>query len=158
MVMFVLVVLFVVLPLTELYMAIEVGRWIGAPETIALLLAISVFGAWLARRQGLAVLGRVRAQLDAGRIPGRDLMDGLLVLIAGTLLLIPGFITDAIGLLLLLPPARAGARWVLFRRWRRRVQRVSSTWTVVSGVPAGGDGSSNGTPPPALESSGPEVE
>ncbi len=156
--MFVVVLLFVVLPLTELYVAIEVGRWIGAPETIGLLLAVSVFGAWLARRQGLAVLGRVRAQLDAGRIPGRDLMDGLLVLIAGFMLLIPGFITDALGLLLLLPPARAGARSMLFRRWRRRVQRVSSTWTVVSDVPAAGGGRSNGPPPSALGPSRPEVE
>lgn len=157
MVMFVLVVLFVALPLTELYVAIQVGRWIGAAETIALLLAVSVAGAWLARRQGLAALERVRAQLDAGRLPGRDLADGLLVLIAGILLLVPGFITDAVGLLLLLPPARAGARWMLFRRWRRRVQRVSSTWTVVSNTPAGGGGRHD-QPPRALGPSGQDAE
>lgn len=143
------VILLVALPLVEIYLAVEVGRLIGAAETVALLLVISLGGAWLARRQGLAVLVRVRDKLNAGEIPGRDVAHGLLILVAGVLLLIPGFLTDALGLLLLLPPVRSGAQLLLFRRWRKRVQRVSSTWTVVSGDRgADGDGAAPRELPP----------
>ncbi|MEZ5169609.1 MAG: FxsA family protein [Acidimicrobiia bacterium] len=146
------VILVVALPVVELYLAVEVARLVGAAETVALLLVISIGGAWLARRQGLAVLARVREKLNAGEIPGRDLVHGLLVLIAGLLLLVPGFLTDAVGLLLLLPPVRSGAQLLLFRRWRRRVQRVSSTWTVVSTgrETSSADGSDRRPPPGAL--------
>ena len=73
---------------------------------IALLLSISIVGAWIVKRQGSGTLRRIRAELDAGRVPGAHLVDGGLLLLAGFLLLVPGFITSAFGLLLLLPPVR----------------------------------------------------
>ena len=144
-----LVALFIVVPLVELYLIIEVGRALGAAETVALLIVISVVGAWLAKRQGLAVLGRIRAQLEAGLLPGRELVDGALVLVAGVLLLTPGFLTDTVALLLLLPPVRAFGRRLLVGRWRRRLVRVESTWRVQR-PPAGPTPDEGGNPPPAI--------
>jgi UPF0716 protein FxsA len=95
---------------------IQVGQWLGVLDTLVLLVLISVVGAWLAKREGLGVLRRIRQQLDLGRVPGAELVDGFLVLFAGALLLTPGFLTDCLALLLLLPPVRAAVRRVL-RRW-----------------------------------------
>jgi UPF0716 protein FxsA len=104
----------IVVPLVELYAAIQVAHAIGAFDTIVLLVVVSVVGAWLTKREGFVVLRRLRAQLEAGRVPARELVDGALVLGAGVLLLVPGFVTDAVGLLVLFPPTRA-----LFRRYLR---------------------------------------
>ncbi|HEV3402312.1 MAG TPA: FxsA family protein, partial [Acidimicrobiales bacterium] len=90
---------------------------IGPWYTILLLLAVSAAGAWLVKREGLGVLRRFRRQLDAGAIPGRELADGVLILFAGALLLTPGFLTDCVGLLLLLPPVRAVIRASVLRRF-----------------------------------------
>lgn len=98
--------LFTVVPVIELYLLIRVGRLIGALPTVALILAISMAGAWLVRAQGFAILGRVRSELAQGRIPAGDLLDGALVLVGGILLLTPGFFTDFLGLFFLIPPAR----------------------------------------------------
>ena len=117
----VLVVLFIVAPLVEITVIVEVAHAIGGWNAIGLLVLISIAGAWLTRYQGWIVYRRVREQLDAGHLPGRDLIDGALVLAAGMLMVTPGFVTDAIGLLLLLPPTRAIARALLSRRFARRV-------------------------------------
>jgi len=116
-----LVLLFVVVPLVELYVIIQVGQAIGALWTIALLLLDSLFGAWLLRSQGRAVWARFRATLAAGRPPARETVDGALVIVGGTLMLAPGFITDAFGVLLLLPPTRALMRRGLMRHARSRL-------------------------------------
>lgn len=122
-----LVALFIVIPLVEIAVIIQVGQYLGVVNTIGLLLIISISGAWVVKRQGLGVLRRIREQRDLGRVPGAELFDGALILVAGVLLLTPGFVTDAVGLLLLIPPFRRGMRWWLRRRWERRVQvfRVS---------------------------------
>ena len=99
----------------------ELASGIGTLETIGLLILVSVLGAWLVRAQGLGVLRRVQSQLAQGRTPGKELVDGLLILVAGALLLTPGFMTDALGLVLLLPPTRAIVRTVLVQRFRNRV-------------------------------------
>jgi len=112
-----LIVLFIVVPLAEIAVIIEVGSTLGAVPTIGLLLIISLVGAWMVKRQGLSVLRRIAGQLDAGRVPGAELVDGAAVLLAGALLLTPGFITDTAGLILLIPPVRAGFRAVLRRRF-----------------------------------------
>jgi UPF0716 protein FxsA len=118
-VMALLVALFVAVPLVEIAVIIKVGESLGVANTIALLLLISILGAWLVKRQGVGLVRRVQVELAAGRIPGSALVDGALLLVAGTMLLLPGFVTDAVGLLLLLPPVRAGVRRWLRRRWMR---------------------------------------
>jgi UPF0716 protein FxsA len=117
-----LVLLFLAVPVVELAVIIKVGEALGVWDTLALLLLISLVGAWLVRRQGLAVMRSAQEELAQGRMPGVALADGVLVLAAGGLLLVPGFVTDAIGLLLLLPPMRAGVRRWLRRRWTRRLE------------------------------------
>ncbi|HEX9969497.1 MAG TPA: FxsA family protein [Acidimicrobiales bacterium] len=106
----VLALLFLVVPFAELYVLLQVGQWIGVGETIALLVVVSVVGAWLVKREGLGVLRRAQARLQEGTMPGRELVDGVLILFAGALLLTPGFLTDVVGVLLLLPPVRAMLR------------------------------------------------
>ncbi len=117
--------LLIVAPLVELYVVLRVGASIGALNTIALLVAVGVIGSWLVKRQGLAVAGRMRQQLEAGGDPSRQLVDGFLVLAAGVLLVLPGFVSDVIGLLLLVPPVRAvAARGILRRAGRQRATRL----------------------------------
>jgi len=110
-----LILLFIVVPLVELYVIIQVGEAIGALPTIGLLLLDSVLGSWLLRSQGRAVWRRFREALALGRPPARETVDGALVIVGGTLMLAPGFITDAFGVLLLLPPTRAIVRRALLR-------------------------------------------
>jgi UPF0716 protein FxsA len=116
-----LVLIFIVLPIAELYVIIQVGHVLGVVNTLALLVLISFAGAWLMKREGLNTWRRAQRQVDAGVVPGRELVDGALILLAGALLLAPGFITDALGLLLLLPPVRAAVRAFTRQRIERRV-------------------------------------
>jgi UPF0716 protein FxsA len=112
---------FIVVPIVEIYVAIQVGHAIGALNTIALLIVMSLVGAWLTKREGFAVLRRIRGQVDAGKVPTNELIDGGLILGGGLLMLVPGFVTDAFGLLLLLPPTRIAARAFLKRRFSLQV-------------------------------------
>src|SRR3954454_10287433 len=102
--------LFIVVPLAELYVIIQVGHAIGLLPTIALLFADSVLGSILLRSQGRAVWRRFNEALAAGRMPHREVQDGVLVIFGGAFLITPGFITDIFGLLLLLPPTRSVIR------------------------------------------------
>ncbi len=104
--MFRLLLLFTTVPLVELALLLWIGARIGVGPTIALILVTGVAGASLARHQGLATWRRFQAALAAGRLPGDELLEGLLILVAGALLLTPGVLTDAVGFLLLVPPAR----------------------------------------------------
>lgn len=122
MVLLVLVVLFVVLPVAELAVILQVADGIGVAETIVLLLTVSALGGWLCKREGLGVLRRIQAGLDEHRLPTRELADGGLILFAGALLMTPGFLTDVLGLLLLLPPTRAVFRGVLLSVLARRAR------------------------------------
>ena len=112
-----LLLLFVGLPLLELYFLIQIGSVIGAVPTIALSIFTAVLGSWLVRRQGFGVLMRVRESLARDEVPALDLLDGVLILAAGLVLLLPGFLTDILGFLMLIPPLR---RWVV----RRYVQVI----------------------------------
>jgi UPF0716 protein FxsA len=114
---FLILALFIVVPMVEIYVIIQVGHAIGVLETIGLLLLVSFVGAWLTKHEGFIVLQRLRAQLEAGRAPTAELIDGVLVLAAGVLMLTPGFVTDAVGLLVLFPPTRALLRAYLRRRF-----------------------------------------
>ena len=108
-------------PLLELYVIIRVAGGFGTGETILLLIAVSVVGAWMVRRSGLGVLNQIRARVERGELPTGELVDGLLILIAGALMLTPGFITDAVGLLLLFLPTRMVVRSLLVRRFAKKV-------------------------------------
>jgi UPF0716 protein FxsA len=142
----VLIFFFVVLPLLELAVFIQCAQWIGALNSIAVLILVSVVGVVIVRHQGLGVYRKVRAQLRAGTVPAADLVDGLLILVAGLLLIIPGFVTDAIGLLLLLPPVRGLVRRLLRRRYSVRVAntvvKVANTQGPKFRNPTGTPGSS----------------
>ncbi len=117
----ILVLLFLVVPLVELYVLIQVGEEIGALNTIGLLLVISVVGAWLAKREGLGVWRRINEQVRAGKVPAADLVDAFLIFLAGALLLTPGFVTDVLAIGLLVPPTRALVRRSVRRRYTRRL-------------------------------------
>ena len=116
-----LLALFIVVPLAELYVILKVGDAIGAVPTIALLAADSVLGALLLRAQGRSVWARFNATMAAGRVPHRELIDGVLVIFGGAFLITPGFLTDIVGLVLLIPPTRALVRRLVARRLGRRI-------------------------------------
>jgi UPF0716 protein FxsA len=106
-------------PLLEIYVVIEVGRAIGVPATLALLILDALLGTILMRSQGRAVWRRARETLRAGRVPGREALDGALVIVGGALLIAPGFITDALGALLLVPLTRRPIGRMVVRRLTR---------------------------------------
>jgi UPF0716 protein FxsA len=136
--MAVLVLLFIVVPVAELYVIIQVGGLIGVWPTLALLLADALLGSLLLRHQGRGAWRRFNAAIAERRFPGREVADGVLIVIGGTLLLTPGFLTDVVGVFLLIPPTRALCRGLLRRYTLRRFAVIG----VPGGFPRGG-------PPPA---------
>ncbi len=125
-----LLILFIGLPIAELYVIIQVGQAIGLLPTLAILVLDGFLGAALARSQGRAAWARFNQALAEGRVPARETFDGAMIIVGGAFLLAPGFITDAIGLALLLPPTRALLRGAIARMARRR---TAFTWTVLGG-------------------------
>ena len=145
-----LVVLFIVVPIAELYVIWKVGDAIGIWLTLALLAADSVLGSLLLRAQGRSVWGRFNTALAEGKIPHREVIDGVLVIFGGAFLITPGFLTDIVGLVLLIPPTRALVRRLVVRRLGRRIV-VSATTR--SRVPYDVDGTAREetAPPGRLE-------
>lgn len=125
----------VVVPLVELYIIIQVGQEIGPLPTILALIAVSIVGTWLLKREGTATWNRLRAALARGEMPTNEATDGALILFGGALLLTPGFLTDVVGLLLILPPTRAAvkgsARRFLGGWAMRRMGRAGAAGRVV---------------------------
>ena len=117
----ILALLFLVVPIVELYLVVAVSGQIGFGSTLLIIIAISVAGAWLVKYEGLGIMRRLQDQLRRGQMPTNELIDGGLILFAGALMLTPGFLTDALGLILLVPPTRAVVRAVLKRRFAGRV-------------------------------------
>ena len=115
---------FIVIPIIEITVAIQVAHSIGGLNTIALLLLFSIAGAWLAKREGFSVLRRIQEQLENRAVPTNELIEAGLVFAGGVLLVVPGFVTDAFGLLLLFPLTRHMARRTLRRRFGLRVRRI----------------------------------
>ncbi|WP_346893034.1 FxsA family protein [uncultured Roseibium sp.] len=106
----------ILLPLIEISVFIWVGGAIGVLPTVLLTILTAVAGTLMLRQQGLSLVMRMQSELDAGRVPGKDMMHGAMIVIASLLLLIPGFVTDAIGLLLFIPPVRDMlARFIISR-------------------------------------------
>ena len=110
-----LVAALIVVPLVEIYLLVQVGQVIGPLPTIALLLAMSLLGAYLLRREGSRTFRAFRSAMGSGRVPAKEVADGALVIFGGALLLTPGFATDLLGLACVLPVTRAGLRTVLTR-------------------------------------------
>src|ERR671935_1923084 len=125
--LFALIGLFIVVPLVELYVILKVGDAIGAVWTILLLAADSVLGSLLLRAQGRSVWRRFNTAVAEGKVPHREVIDGVLVIFGGAFLITPGFITDVVGILFLLPPTRALIRRLLIRRLGPRL-RFRSSW------------------------------
>ena len=122
-----LLLLFTVVPLLELFILVKLGNLVGVAPTIALVIVTGVLGAWLARVQGLGVVRRLRSELAEGRLPAEAVIDGLLILVAGAVLLTPGLITDTLGFVLLVPPGRAAIRKIVAGAFARKVNRQDPT-------------------------------
>ena len=127
--MAILVVLMIVVPLIELWIIIEVGTLLGAGPTIVLLLACSFFGAWLVKHQGRAAWTRFTTAMSSGKVPAKETADGALVILAGALLLTPGFLTDFVGLLLLTPFVRRFIRGTALAGLIKRSGWIGVTYT-----------------------------
>jgi UPF0716 protein FxsA len=110
-------------PIAELYVAVKVADAIGVLLTVVLLIAGWPLGLWLVRAEGRVAWARLRAASATGRSPGREVLDGALILAGGALFIVPGFITDVLGLVLLVPPTRALARAGLVRNLQSRLVR-----------------------------------
>lgn len=125
----ILLALFIAVPVVEIAVIIQVGGLIGAWPTVALIVATAMAGTALVRAQGFQILARAQASLDQGQFPAEELFDGVNLLIAGLLLLTPGFVTDAVGLVLLVPPLRRiVAGWVWRTLLRSSDVHVAAAW------------------------------
>lgn len=133
--------LFIALPIIELVVLIEVGSAIGALNTIGLVLLTAIIGAALLKKQGLATLTRANQRINSGEIPAREMAEGLILAFGGALLLTPGFITDAVGFLCLLPGSR---HWLVSQAMKRMVVQGQSSGFFFS---AGGSGPFGGQGP-----------
>lgn len=143
--------LFIVVPLLELALLIQVGRWVGVFPTIALVAATGLLGAVLVKGEGGRTLAKIRMELGQGRVPGQALLDGACLLVGGAFLLTPGVITDVLAFALLAPPSRrAIQRWV-----RKRFERAIAEGSVhvqMGGIRTGGF--PGGAPPRREDSDG----
>jgi UPF0716 protein FxsA len=122
----VLVALFLLVPIVELYVLIKVGRSVGVGNTIAIVLFVSVVGAWLVKREGLKTLRRIQEQLGSGKLPTDEVIDGGLIMLSGALMLTPGFVTDLFAIAPLIPPVRKIVRRQVKARYGKRISVASS--------------------------------
>ena len=155
-----LLVLFVVVPLVELYLLYRIALLTNFPTTVGLVLFTGILGAWLAKQQGLSTLHRIQRSLGEGNVPGDALLDGAMILFASALLLTPGVLTDLFGFSLLFPPCR-----VIYRRYLKKMSGTVSVQTfhgsfrnVYHGDPADGgdDGMVQGSAKSVADESLPE--
>jgi UPF0716 protein FxsA len=130
--------LFTVVPLMELYLLIRLGAYLGVLDTLAIVISTGIVGGLLARSQGLAVLNRIRMELAEGRIPAESLFDGVMILVAGVLLITPGLLTDSLGLCLLIPWTRQGLKLWLKQKVQEKVSQGEIAIDAVE-VPASGE-------------------
>jgi UPF0716 family protein affecting phage T7 exclusion len=124
-----LLVAFLVVPIVEIYVILQVGHLIGGWPTVALLVAESLLGSWIVRREGRRAWRALTGTFQKGGLPDRELADAALVLVGGVLLLTPGFVTDIAGFLFVLPFTRPAVRWLLSAYVARRVRVAQSRGT-----------------------------
>ncbi len=120
---------FIVMPLLELWLLVKLGGHYGVVPTLLLVVLTGIAGAWMARTQGLMVLLSIQREMAEGRMPAPQMIDGVMILVAGVLLLTPGLITDAAGFLLLVPPVRATIRVWLRRKLERKLREGTVTFS-----------------------------
>ena len=142
----VLFILFVIVPILELMVIIQVGQSVGAWNTVILLVVDSLVGAWLVKHQGIGLLKKSQDRLRNGELPSDEIFSGVTVLFAGALMLTPGFLTDLVGLLLLVPPIRALVLMIVRRKFRSRIGTSFTTsnlpeWDMDKPSDDGGDAS-----------------
>ena len=126
-----LILLFIFIPLTEIYLLLQIGTFIGAGPTLGLIVLTAFIGAYLLRIQGLVTLARIRLSMDQGELPAGSLIEGLILLIAGVLLLTPGFITDTLGFVCLIPQVRQRLVTMLISQFFARHVRPHESQPVV---------------------------
>ena len=114
--------LFIVVPIFELILLIQIGQWVGTLPTIALIIFTGVLGAFLVKRQGMRVLTRANSQIQTGQLPADALFDGAIILVAGAFLMTPGILTDTMGFLCLIPPTRRIIKKFIASRFKKMVQ------------------------------------
>jgi len=152
-----LLLLFLLTPAVELGVLIQVDRLIGFGPTIALIIATGVVGSYLARREGLNTWRRLNRRLQSGDLPGKELVDGVIILVAGALLVTPGVLTDVVGFLGLIPPSRRLIRKALMRRFSSKMQEGSMQvqFGIFGGTAPGPNGppTGDGGPQPTNEES-----
>ena len=130
----ILVTVFVLVPLLEIYLLIKVGTFIGAVPTLLLILFTAILGAFLLRLQGLQTLARIRETTDKGELPAEPLIEGLILLVAGMLLLTPGFFTDTLGFICLVPPLRnLLAKYLLRGFFASRIRERTDGTVIIEG-------------------------
>lgn len=117
-----LLLLFVLVPIVELILLVEIGQLVGTLPTIALIIFTGVLGAFLVRRQGVQVLARIRAELQGGKLPADSLFDGAIILVAGAFLVTPGILTDTLGFLCLIPATRRRIKQLIWSRMERAMR------------------------------------
>ena len=120
---------FIVMPLLELWLLVKLGGHYGVGPTLLLVVVTGIAGAWMARTQGVMILLSIQRELAEGRMPAPQMIDGVMILVAGVLLLTPGLITDAAGFLLLVPPVRALIRGWLRRKLERKLREGTVTFS-----------------------------
>jgi UPF0716 protein FxsA len=130
-----ILVLILAFPVVELVVMVQVASSIGPLNMIGLLILVSLVGVWLAKHEGLSVVNRIRRAQAAGEVPDKELIDGALILLAAFLLVLPGFVSDVLGVLLLLPPVRIAVRTLALRRFK-----ASASLLVVTPEGGGEDG------------------
>jgi len=142
--------LFVVVPLLELALLVQVGRWIGVLPTVGIVAVTGLLGAWLARTQGLRALTEVQLQAARGQLPAQAMLDGASILLGGIVLLTPGILSDLLGFALLLPPTRRRLqRWAMERMERGiRSGTVNVTFMSAQGTGMQDPGPDPDDPPP----------
>ena len=146
----ILALLFLVLPVAELYVIVQVSGQIGFWNTLGVMILVALAGSWLIRHQGAKAWRRFNEQIAMGQVPTREIADGVCIILAGALLITPGFLTDVVGLLLLFPPTRALLRGIIVRRAQRRqaeggVRIIRATYSgPIDGAPWGPGGAAGG--------------
>ena len=124
--LFLLFAAFLIIPAVELYLIIAASHQFGFGNTLIALVSISVIGAWMVKREGLEIIRKAQIELSRGKLPGKQIVEGLLILIAGVLMLTPGFGTDALGLVLLFPLTRIMLRSIFTRLFMKKLETGKS--------------------------------